>query len=210
MPFVNTAGLTLIGAGSEWFWTAVSGIVLAVTFIAIYRQLRLARSESAIAQIDAFTREWNSERLLMHRRELLIALRDVKDPADLPEGAAARIGNYWEGIAALTRAGHLDERLLWRQYGSSCQVSWSILAAYARVGRIRDQDPTLFEDFEWLVGTLDDLDHRAGGSPPPEMTEESRERAIERINGMLAVERALREVPTARLARRGTSQTGPA
>jgi hypothetical protein len=40
---INTEGLAFIGPGSEWFWTAVSGIVLAGTFIAIYRQLRLQR-----------------------------------------------------------------------------------------------------------------------------------------------------------------------
>ena len=41
MKVFNTDGLALIGPGSEWFWTAVSGLVLAITFIAIYRQLRL-------------------------------------------------------------------------------------------------------------------------------------------------------------------------
>jgi hypothetical protein len=36
-------GVVFIGSGSEWFWAAVSGLALAVTFIAIYRQLRLQR-----------------------------------------------------------------------------------------------------------------------------------------------------------------------
>ena len=40
MKLINTDGMSFIGPGSEWFWTAVSGLVLAVTFIAIYRQLR--------------------------------------------------------------------------------------------------------------------------------------------------------------------------
>ena len=40
MKLINTDGMSFIGPGSEWFWTAVSGLVLAITFIAIYRQLR--------------------------------------------------------------------------------------------------------------------------------------------------------------------------
>ena len=124
MKLINTDGLAFIGPGSEWFWTALSGIVLAVTFFAIYRQLRLQRSQGAIEQIAAFTREWNSERLLMHRRTVLIALRDGDDPAVLPEGAASSVGNYWEGIAALVRAGHLDRDLLWNQYGTAAQSWW--------------------------------------------------------------------------------------
>ncbi len=48
MTLINTDGMSLIGPGSEWFWTAVSGVVLAVTLIAIYRQLRLQANQAAI------------------------------------------------------------------------------------------------------------------------------------------------------------------
>ena len=51
VKFSNTDGMAFIGPGSEWFWTAVSGIVLAITFIAItfiaiYRQLRGQREQA--------------------------------------------------------------------------------------------------------------------------------------------------------------------
>ena len=190
---INTDGLAFIGPGSEWFWTAISGIVLAVTFIAIYRQLRLARSQGAIAQLEGFTREWNSERLLLHRRDVLVAHRTASEPAVLPEGAVSTIGNYWEGIAALARAGHLDRRLIWTQYGNTCQAWWRLLTPYAMQVRKRDNDPTVYEEFEWLVGILDGYDRQIGAGPAPEPAM-WRERAIQTIDGQLAVERALREV----------------
>ena len=56
MTFINTDGMAFIGPGSEWFWTALSGIVLAVTFLAIYRQLRLQRNQGAIEQIASSSR----------------------------------------------------------------------------------------------------------------------------------------------------------
>ncbi len=37
---VNTAGLPIFGPGSEWFWTMLQFAALAITFGAIYRQLR--------------------------------------------------------------------------------------------------------------------------------------------------------------------------
>jgi hypothetical protein len=40
VKLINTDGMALIGPGSEWFWAAITGLILAVTFIAIYRQLR--------------------------------------------------------------------------------------------------------------------------------------------------------------------------
>jgi hypothetical protein len=50
---INFNGLVLIGPGSEWFWTALSGLVLAITFVAIYRQLVLQRDSAAIDQVTS-------------------------------------------------------------------------------------------------------------------------------------------------------------
>jgi hypothetical protein len=40
VTFINTDGMAFIGPGSEWFWTALQFTALAITFYAIYRQLR--------------------------------------------------------------------------------------------------------------------------------------------------------------------------
>src|SRR5512144_2341691 len=104
--------MAFIGPGSEWFWTAVSGIVLAVTFIAIYRQLSLARGASAREQLASFDAEWTSERLIRCKLDVLVALRDGADRANVPGGAAQSIALYWERIAALTHGGHVDPKLL--------------------------------------------------------------------------------------------------
>ena len=54
MQLINTDGMALIGPGSEWFWTALTGLILAITFFAIYRQLSIARSATATpAAIDS-------------------------------------------------------------------------------------------------------------------------------------------------------------
>ena len=129
----------------------------------------------------------------MHRRTVLIALRDGDDPAVLPEGAASSVGDYWEGIAALVRAGHLDRDLLWNQYGTAAQSWWVALSSYARAARDRNNDPTNYEDFEWLVGVLDTKDRRANAAPALDL-EGWRDRAIASIDGMLSVERSLRSV----------------
>ena len=55
MNLINLDGITLIGPGSEWFWSAASGIVLAVTFVSLCRQLRLQAAASAVSQIEALT-----------------------------------------------------------------------------------------------------------------------------------------------------------
>ena len=43
MKLIITVGMAFIGPGSEWFWAALTGLVLAGTGVAIYRQLRMQR-----------------------------------------------------------------------------------------------------------------------------------------------------------------------
>ena len=75
MTLINTNGMAFIGPGSEWFWTALSGIVLAVTFLGIYRQLSLARNANAFEQRNRIMEEFNSERVTRYKLDILVAPR---------------------------------------------------------------------------------------------------------------------------------------
>ena len=72
MRFINTDGLSFIGPGSEWLWTALSGAVVAVTFIVIYRQLRAQNAANVLHRMEALQGRWESS-LTIHAR-LVIAL----------------------------------------------------------------------------------------------------------------------------------------
>ena len=153
MKLISTDEMVFIGPGSEWFWTAVSGIVLAVTFVAIYRQLTIARSENAFTQLNALVDEWQGERLVRKRLGILVAIRDGAAPADIPHSPAAAVANYWEKVAALARAGHVSPSLIAEGLGAA-DGWWGILAAWVSKVRMEDANPRLFEHFEWLAATL--------------------------------------------------------
>ena len=161
MQFINTDGMAFIGPGSEWFWTAISGLILVVTFIAIYRQLRIMRSASAFAQLDAFERELGSERMKRFELEVLVALRDGVDPAHLGRGAAFGIFQFWETTGALARRGHLDPKLLFEGSGMNVVDWWRTLAPYAKRVRADAQAPAFLENFEWLASMMAELARRA-------------------------------------------------
>jgi len=73
VKFVNTDGMVFIGPGSEWFWTAVSGMALAITFIAIYRQLRGQREQMREStKLLRSQAHHNALTLSQRARELLI------------------------------------------------------------------------------------------------------------------------------------------
>jgi hypothetical protein len=197
VTLINTDGMSFIGPGSEWFWTALSGIVLAVTFLAIYRQLAMARSAGARDQLGAFTREWNSERMLRHRLALLVAARDEPGRADLPEGSALAVGDFWEGVAALARAGHQDDETLLNVMGPMCQSYWGILSPWVRQIQA-ETGVSVLGDLEWLASLAAEGDRRRGAPViTTEMTASRLPVWITRLQDMIQVEESLRTVMVA-------------
>jgi hypothetical protein len=179
MTLINTDGMTFIGPGSEWLWTALTGIVLAVTLIAISRQLRMQAHASAIEQVETFVRESTSEQMNRYELAVLVALRDQKDPADLPSAAAFQIGAFWETFATLAKAGHRDTQLLWHTDPTAAQIRWAWLAPYVQRLRAQSGRFETLTDFEWLAGVMAEMDRRAGMPPiNSEWTASRVERAI--------------------------------
>lgn len=158
MSILSKDPIVLIGPGSEWFWTAVSGIVLAVTFLAIWRQLRQARSAAAFEQLSHLTEDWRSEGLLRARVRVARAFLVGEAP---PPGPAGLIGDYWEGVASLVRGGHVDAVVVYESLGPSLRFSWALLQAETR--RVQQEEgATTWVHFEWLAGLFDGLAARDG------------------------------------------------
>jgi hypothetical protein len=160
VKLINTDGMAFIGPGSEWFWTALSGLVLAVTFIAIYRQLGLQRSAAAIEQMAALDREWRSERLVRAKLAVVLALRDGSDAKDLD--AATTVGDFWERIGFLVRDGHIEPRLVNEYFSTMIRTWWARLAAATVASRVEQGAPEVWEHFEWLATRMADMDRKAG------------------------------------------------
>lgn len=198
MTFINTNGMAFIGPGSEWFWTALTGIVLAVTFITIARQLRLQAHISAVEQVQWFQREGLGSELTQRLwLEVLVALRDGTNPADLPV-AVVPTAEFWENFATLARIGHRDPKLLWQVDRASAQIVWAMLTPWVQNRRVRYGNPAIFEDLEWLAGLMAEMDRRAG---TPAITSASIPRfidsGIEFVEAKLRVFEAMRTITLA-------------
>ena len=163
MRIVSADPLVFIGPGSEWFWTAVSGLVLAVTFFAIWRQLRVQASANAFAQVAAFDAELHSERLVWATYDLLSSLADGTPPANVPTGAASAIANHWESVGLLVRGGHLDRRLAYTSMSYEVQHDWATLAPFAARIRAATGMSAIYEHFEWLASEMAGIDRARGG-----------------------------------------------
>jgi len=137
-------------------------VVVTVSLVAVYRQLRLQASASAFSQLNAFEAEWGGERFSRYRLQVLTAIRDGTAPEDLPYPPAFRLGLYWDKVAALVRGGHVDARLLWSGSGTDCYVWWLILRHWIEGQRRYPHSSPTYDGFEWLAGRMHEISRREG------------------------------------------------
>ena len=159
MTIINTDGLSFIGPGSEWFWTALSAVVVAVTFLAIFRQLQLQRSAAAIEQLNTIILEWSSERLCRAKYNVLVALEAGTAAPDLPNRSVATVGFFWQRVGFLVRGGHIDRELVYANLGDQVQVWWELIFPGADA---TSNSPDRWADFAWLVSAAATLDRKRG------------------------------------------------
>jgi hypothetical protein len=143
---VNTNGLAFIGPGSEWFWSMLQFLVVAVTLVGIYYQLRSSQSANAFTQLGELVDEWQGERLTRKRRTVYLALRDGAAPADIPDSPAEAIANYREKVGSLVRAGHMAPRLIAEGHAGA-EGWWGILEPWVQRVRTEDANPKFYEHF---------------------------------------------------------------
>lgn len=196
MRFINTNGMAFLGPGSEWFWAALQFTALVVTFVAIYRQLRIARSASAVEQVGKYRAQFDSERMRRQRLAVLVALRDGKP---IPEAAGESVANFFEMLATLGRHGHLDIKVFWAAMNTATQIWYAILSPFVKSSRA-DYGAATYADFEWLAATLNVMDRKAGGVAAFDDAWVAKELAgmIDNNQEAIRIEEALRSVTVTR------------
>lgn len=122
MTILSSEPIVLIGPGSEWLWSAAQLVVVAITLLGIYYQLRLQRAANAFEQIHRIAAEWNSERLV---RAKLRVLRAVAVGA--PDAAVGIVADFWEEVASLVRAGHVDLSIAYENMSQPLRWWWVIM-----------------------------------------------------------------------------------
>jgi hypothetical protein len=196
MPFVSSQPIVLIGPGSEWIWTAISTLVLAITFLAIYRQLRVARSANAFEQLRRVVGDWDSERGCRHILAINVALRGGAKPDELPFGPVSFVADFWDSLGTLVKEGHVDRRIVYEYMGNSVRLWWAELEPMIHRLRTEFGDPRGASHFEWLKDLVAEMDRQAGVAIEFDLpyVRKSLDRRIENDTDRLRVEEELRAV----------------
>ena len=157
MKFINTDGMAFIGPGSEWFWTALQFIALAITFYAIYRQLRAQRSASLFDQMTSWHREFDDVRFMRDALVLLLEMEGREVADGLPRSGAT-VGNWFERFGYLVAQGHLRPLDVWHDFRPTIGWWWGLMGPYVERQRVIAEFPLLYEWFEYLEHEMQRLD----------------------------------------------------
>jgi hypothetical protein len=160
----GTGVLVLFGPGSEWFWSMLQLVVVTVSLLGLYSQVRLQTSASAIEQAEALSDTWASERLNRSKLAVLLHLRESKDWASPPKQPSSVVGNFWERVGYLVRKGHMRRDIVSAYLGTQATLWWVFLGPHAHQLREQQNDPAIYEHFEWLARAMAEIDRKAGVS----------------------------------------------
>lgn len=192
MRFINTDGMSFFGTGSDWFWLALTALVLAGTGVAVFREVRLQTSAHEREQLFAIGDQWYSERFVRMKLEVYRAIRAGGTAAEAPRHAVINLCNFWEKFGALTQGGHIRSELMF-EYGTPI-LSWWITAEPV-ITATRARNPESFVHFAWLVERMNKIAAERGIAELAEpLTNALLDRWIETYEGQIRIEEALRAV----------------
>jgi hypothetical protein len=170
--------------------------VLAITFIAIYRQLSVARSSNAFEQLRRLREDWDSERGCRYILAINVALRDGVKPDELPFGPVSFVADFWDSLGTLVKEGHVDRRWVHEFMGNSVRLWWAELEPMIHRLRTEFGDPRGAGQFEWLKDRIAEMDREAGVVVEFDWSyvQKSLDRRIQNDTDRLRVEEELRAV----------------
>jgi hypothetical protein len=164
MELVNWSG-AIIGPGSEWFWAFAQFIVVVVSLLGIYRQLRSQGAANAVQRIETLEGRWHSPRMAYQRLDLAVHLRT--HPPDQDGYLKARpILDFFTNLANLWEAGYLTLEEIESNWGASIQI-WTALTARVVALRRRVERGNSLYDYESMIRGLRRLERKHNMTIPP-------------------------------------------
>jgi hypothetical protein len=139
--------MQLLGAGSEWFWTMLEFIVVAVTAILIYGQIRIQTNGHIIAATESLVTQWNSDRVIALRKVVCRAWLE-NDHSFSP--AAQSLAEVFEKFGLYAKIKVVPDEIMWDSLSWYAEYYHHMFEDGIEQARGQFKDNTLFENFDLL------------------------------------------------------------
>ena len=157
MTVLNVDGAAIFGPGSEWLWTMAQFLALAVTGVAIYRQLRAQAWANGLKIFSRFGDDFQSEQMIRQKLEALI---EIAGGNRRMTPALDHIGGWFDGLAEARYHGHMSPKNAAEEFGLVAQLYWALFAPLAP--EFRKVDPTIWKTWERWLAEVREYERKAG------------------------------------------------
>jgi hypothetical protein len=113
-------------------------------------QAKVSQRAAALQMFIQVTKQFDEEPIASARKELAALLILPGQPPS--EFFADAILDFFEGLAYLTRKGHVDYEMVSNDFSLPLRCYWKPLKPYVSQLRRDYKDPTFYEHLEWLNG----------------------------------------------------------
>jgi hypothetical protein len=142
---------------------------VAITFYAIYRQLRTQRSASAFEQAVVLESEWSESGFVRDRLEFLLEIEGREVAGWLPP-SGDRTASWFDRLGHLVAHGDIELVDAYRPFGIAVTWWWAVLGPYVARQRAESGWVTAFESFEDLERRMQRFSVQHMGKPWVEPT----------------------------------------
>ena len=159
---------TIFGTDSSWFWAMCQFIVITISLIFIYRQLRIQRQANALSSLKSLDDKWRS--INMAKARYAVCKKCGHDDKKIRHNEE-NILDFFEEMGLFLKRKVFDKKAIWEFYSYYIEHYWPILQPKIVEIRAETQDKTWFSNFEYLYKKCVLVSNKKG-TPDPTKTED--------------------------------------
>lgn len=149
------------GQGSEWFWAFLQTLILLISLLAIFRQLRLQHKANITAVLERLSTVWESQDMSQSRLVLLRAKQSQSFSINRKQEGVIK---FLEELGIYVRTGIIPGALAWEFFSYEVERYWPVAEPFIQKIREDSNDSTYFSNAEWLYKRLSTMTRWRGGS----------------------------------------------
>jgi ferric iron reductase protein FhuF len=154
---MNESEWTLFGKGSEWFWALMQFVIVTITLVLIYGELRISSAAHILVSLTALNERWTSKDLVSQRKKICAA--HLKGDRVLTLGNQI-VFTFFEELGLYVKQGWIPRQVIWDTYSYYIENYWDMCSQEV-VDRGRESnDSSIFEHFGKLAAAMRILNKR--------------------------------------------------
>lgn len=138
---------TLFGSESQWFWTMVQAVVVGITLMLIYGQVRIQRHANALVALQKLDERWGSSKMTTCRRKVCESIKAGK--LDISHNEEAVL-NFFEEMGLHLSKGIFEIDMVWELHSYYIENYWPLLSKKVEEFRKQDRDQSWYKNAQRL------------------------------------------------------------